>query len=117
MAGIVFFKTEMLEELTEFYVHEVGCSLWMDQKDCRIFRHGTFLFAFCQRDAAETGGVLTFFYPERRKVDAIYDHFREIALDRPKMNPNYPIYNFYAKDPEGRLVEFQYFTNAPEWEF
>ncbi len=117
MAGIVFFKTTMLEELTRFYVDEVGCRLWMDQTDCRIFRHGSFLFAFCQRDKAETDGILTFFYPERQTVDRIYDHFRDRALGKPRMNPSYPIYNFFATDPEGRTIEFQYFTNAPEWEF
>lgn len=117
MAGIVFFKTTMLNELTRFYVDEVGCRLWMDQTDCRIFRHGSFLFGFCQREQAETGGILTFFYPERKTVDRMYDRFRDRALGKPRMNPNYPIYNFFATDPEGRTIEFQYFTNAPEWEF
>lgn len=117
MAGIVFFKTTMLDELTRFYVDEVGCRLWMDQTDCRIFRHGSFLFGFCRREKAETEGVLTFFYPERETVDRMYDRFRDRALGKPRMNPNYPIYNFFATDPEGRTIEFQYFTNAPDWEF
>ena len=59
MTGVVFFKTLLLDELTSFYTERIGAELWMDQNDCRIFRPGQFLFGFCQRDEAETCGVIT----------------------------------------------------------
>jgi hypothetical protein len=110
MTGVVFFNSLMLDELTSFYTERVGAELWMDQTDCRIFRHGKFLFGFCQREAADTCGILTFVYPDRDGVDRMYELFRDEALDPPRDNPRYPIYNFFARDPEGRMIEFQMFT-------
>ena len=110
MTGVVFFNTLMLEDLTEFYTQRVGAELWMDQTDCRIFNHGRFLFGFCQREEAETCGILTFIYPDRTGVDRMYERFQDEALGEPKDNSRYPIYNFFARDPEGRMIEFQMFT-------
>lgn len=112
--GIVFWKTAELEELESFYVDEVGCELWMDQGDCRIFRFGTFLFGFCQREIAETEAILTFVLEDREAVESAYWRFPDRALDPPQENPRYPIFNFFAHDPEGRLIEFQFFTNDPD---
>jgi hypothetical protein len=110
MTGAVFFNTLQLDDLTEFYTQRVGADLWMDQTDCRIFRHGRFLFGFCQREESETCGILTFVHPDREGVDRMYERFQDEALDVPRDNPRYPIYNFFARDPEGRLIEFQMFT-------
>ena|SRR5210317_355007 len=110
MTGVVFFNTLQLDDLTEFYTQRVGAELWMDQTDCRIFRHGQFLFGFCQREESETCGILTFVYPDREGVDRMYERFQDVALDAPRDNPRYPIYNFFARDPEGRMIEFQMFT-------
>ena len=110
LSGVVFFKTVRLDELTEFYTRRIGAELWMDQRDCRIFRHGRFLFGFCQREESETCGILTFVYLDRESVDRMYRAFEQEALDPPCDNPRYPIYNFFARDPEGRLIEFQVFT-------
>ena len=46
----------------------------------------------------------------------MYEQFRESALDAPRDNPRYPIYNFFAHDPEGRLIEFQMFTGEVDFE-
>ena len=117
MTGVDFFNTPQPDEHTELYTQRVGAELWMDQTDCRIFRHGQFLFGFCQREQAETCGILTFVYPDRDGVDRMYGLFREEALDPPRENPRYPIYNFFARDPEGRLIEFQFFTGDLDWSF
>lgn len=114
MTGIVFFNTRRLDDITNFYSQRVGAELWMNQGDCRIFRHGRFLFGFCQRQEAEICGTLTFVYTSRGEVDRMHERFRNEALDRPKENPRYPIYNFFARDPEGRLIEFQIFTGEVE---
>jgi hypothetical protein len=44
----------------------------------------------------------------------MYAKHQETAKGPPRENPNYPIYNFFAADPEGRPIEFQVFTNDPE---
>lgn len=111
MAGIVFFKTNKLKELQRFYLQEVGCELWMDQGDCIILQHDDFLFGFCEREKAETAGIITFFYKAKQEVDRFYRKFSQIADSEPKDNPKYPIYHFFARDPENRIIEFQYFYN------
>jgi hypothetical protein len=109
--GVVFFKTTRLDTLSEFYTDQVGCSLWLDQGACKIFRHGNMLFGFCRADEADLQGVVTFFYPSREQVDAMYEKFKAIAKESPRMNERFNIYHFYAEDPEGRLIEFQYFNH------
>jgi len=110
--GIVFFSTTELDTLTRFYSDRVGCSLWLDQGACKIFRHGNMLLGFCRGDEADKQGVITFFYPTRQQVDSMYERFSSIAREKPKMNDRFNIYHFYAEDPEGRLIEFQYFDHA-----
>jgi len=111
MSGIVFLKTKMLNKLVTFYEKEIGCDIWMQQEDCVIFRHGNFIFGFCQRDSADTGGLVTFFFESLSEVDNYYERFKKIADAPPKQNDKYNIYHFFADDPEGRKVEFQYFNN------
>lgn len=117
MSGIIFFQTRKLKEMKEFYINRVGATLWMDQEDCLIFRKGHFLFGFCQRDTADLDALMTFFYDEKEKVDQIYEELKGIARSGPVMHKKYPIYNFFARDPEGRLIEFQYFTGSIDWTF
>jgi hypothetical protein len=108
-SGIVFFKTHRLDDLKRFYLDEVGCSLWMDQGDCCILSHGVFLFGFCTRATQDLGGIITFVFQQEAEVDALYQQFSAIADGPPRMNPRYPIYHFFATDPEGRTIEFQVF--------
>jgi len=109
LGGIIFFQTKIQTELYQFYANKVGCKLWLDQGGCQIYKFGNMLFGFCQRDKVDNLGMITFFYESKEEVDAMYQNFKDIALAEPKDNPLYRIYHFYAKDPEGRNIEFQYF--------
>jgi nitroreductase len=111
MSGIVFFKTNKLDDLKKFYIDKIGCAPWMEQADCALFRHGNFIFGFCRRDEVDIGGIITFFYETREAVDRMFAGLADIALDRPKFNDKYAIYHFFARDPEGRMVEFQSFDH------
>lgn len=117
VSGIVFFNTKQLEKLKAFYIDDIGCTMWMDQKDCIILKFGNMLIGFCQREKADMDGLITFFYEKKSEVDNAYEKFKSIAQGPPKQNPRYPIYNFFAKDPEGRSIEFQYFTGPIDWDF
>jgi hypothetical protein len=112
--GIVFFRTNQLQVLEDFYLHEIGCELWLDQGACKIFQHGNMLFGFCESEEMDQEGTITFFYPDREQVDRMYEQLRDIALNPPKMNEKFNIYNFYARDPEGHLIEFQSFNHELE---
>lgn len=107
--GIIFFQTQKLDQLNDFYINQVGCKLWLDQGGCQIFQFENMLFGFCQRDNIDDLGMITFYYSSRNEVDKMYQKFKAIAADKPKDNSDYRIYHFFAKDPDGRNIEFQYF--------
>jgi hypothetical protein len=117
MGGIIFFRTQKLPELRAFYGERLGCTVWIDQQDCVIFRYANMLFGFCQRDDVKLDGMITFFFESKEAVDRHYERFKEIAHSLPKDNPRYQIYHFFATDPEGRTIEFQYFNHPIAWEF
>ena len=120
MAGIVFLKTNNLQKIVEFY-KSIGSKIWLDQGDCVILKHDNFLFGFCERegDATDCCWLLTFFYPTPAEVDAIYEKMKDRVVTKPLKNDKYNIYQFFAKDPEGRGLEFQAFLHEIDfnWSF
>jgi hypothetical protein len=111
VAGIVFLKTVNLEKIKEFYMDKLGATIWVDQQDCIIFKHDNFLFGFCERGEVNPGWLLTFFYRSATEVDEIYEKVKDLATTKPEKSEKYQIYQFYAKDPEGRDLEFQAFLH------
>ena len=113
MAGIVFLRTADLARILGFYTEEVGMEPWLSQPGIEILRHGNLLLGFQEQADAlpNTDALLTFFYPARTQVDEMYDRFAAVALDPPRENTTYRIYNFFARDPDGRRVEFQCFLH------
>lgn len=107
----MFFGTNNLMELKDFYKIKVGCEVWLDQGDCIIFKNGDFLFGFCERNETDKEGVITFFYDNKEDVDRFYEKFKTTAAAPPSTNEKYRIYHFFAYDPEGRKLEFQYFEH------
>jgi nitroreductase len=116
MSGILFLKTQQLSALREFYIERIGCEIWLEQADCIILQHGNFLVGLCERDAVEADVMLTFFYERKEDVDQMHSLLEPIATTTPQMNTKYNIYQFFAKDPEGRTLEFQHFA-APVAQF
>jgi nitroreductase len=111
MSGLIFYKTEDLEMMDNIYSKKIGMELWLDQGGCKIYRHNNMLLGFCDRGESEVGGMITFFYDSDSEVDKLYQKFRDSATTEPRFNPDYNIYHFFAKDPEGRVLEFQVFKN------
>lgn len=112
MSGIVFYRTEDVDPLVEFYTGEVGAEVWLEQPGCTILAHDEFKFGFCGRDETETCGILTFYYDDRDEVDGMYDELEGRARGPPEENEQYDIYQFFADDPDGRTVEFQTFLHS-----
>lgn len=111
MSGIVFLNTADLPLVREFYTGTIGCVEWLDQGDCLILRQGNQLIGFCGRGRIQADVLLTFFYEERAEIDRMYESLSECAEAAPGYNEAYRIYRFFARDPEGRRLEFQYFDH------
>ncbi|WP_290814206.1 VOC family protein [Halovivax sp.] len=114
MTGIVFFGTEHLATVVDFYVETVGADVWLEQPDCTVLKYDNQLLGFCDREDAETEGTITFVAESKSGVDERYEALVDHARDRPTENERYRIYHFYATDPEGRAVEFQTFLHETE---
>lgn len=114
MSGILFFKTQNLQIIKEFYRSTVGCSLWLDQTHCIILQHGNLLLGFCAANTCDTQGMITFFYRGKEGVDSLYNLLKDRAEGEPQENEKFNIYHFFARDPEGRTIEFQSFLHPLE---
>jgi hypothetical protein len=112
MGGIVFLKTKSLEIVRDFYISRTGMSIWLNQGKCVILRNGNLLLGLCQANEAETSGMITFFYQTKAEVNAMYEGFKESATHFPAVEDEFRIYQFFANDPEGRMLEFQTFLHA-----
>ncbi|SNR36260.1 VOC family protein [Halorubrum vacuolatum] len=112
MDGIVFYATERLDAVVEFYVERLDAEVRIEQPDCTILGYGDFRFGFCARESADTCGILTFVYPDRDAVDRAHERLSDVAREEPHGNPKYDIYQFFADDPEGRTVECQAFLGG-----
>jgi hypothetical protein len=94
-----------------FYTETIGMSVWLEQPDVSILRHGNLLIGFHRQPQADLDGLITFFYETAAEVDEMYARLRDLATGEPKENPKYGIYHFFGVDPEGRKIEFQQFLH------
>ena len=114
MAGIVFIRTRCLQSLRDFYVDTVGMEPWLEQEGIAILAHENMLLGFQAWDAADTDTLLTFWVADRNHVDALYETLKDVADAKPAVNDRYGIYNFFARDPEGRRIECQAFLHPTD---
>jgi catechol 2,3-dioxygenase-like lactoylglutathione lyase family enzyme len=111
MPGIVFLSTERLQEIIEFYTSRLGMRVWLEQTDCTILQYDNLYLGFCQREKADTEGVITLWYETNREVDQRYETLTDLAEGPPAENTKYRIYHFFFRDPEGRRLEVQRFLD------
>lgn len=107
MNGMVLLQTKQLAPLSEFYTDRIGCTVWLEQPECKVFRHGNLLFGFCKRATAQKDVTLTFDCESKAAVDSIYTRLGDFATGKPKANSKLGRYCLLAHDPEGRSLELQ----------
>jgi nitroreductase/catechol 2,3-dioxygenase-like lactoylglutathione lyase family enzyme len=111
MSGLIFLPTSNLPAAITFYKSKLGMDLWLDQGDCAVMQYGNLLLGFCERSGGPFEGIITLFYETREEVDATHQTLQDLAEGPPKENEAYRIYHFFARDPEGRQLEFQTFLH------
>ncbi len=111
MSGIFFLSTRRLDEIVEFYTTRLELNIWIEQEDCTILRQDNLILGFCQRETADTGGIITFWYGSDKEVDDEYAKLADVAEGPPEVNEKYRIYHFFFRDPEGRMLEVQRFLD------
>ena len=114
---ITFFYTQDGQTTWRFYEEVIGLTLVVDQGSCRIYRVGRDAYiGFCERRQPKSpdGAIITLVTDD---VDGWERHLRanEVPIVTPaKHSPTYGIYQLFARDPNGYLLEVQRFDD-PNW--
>ena len=116
---VTFLYCQELDASTKFYREVIGLTPVLDQGTCQLFHvAGEAFLGLCRCRGAEKvsrDGVTFTLVSE--DVDGWYRHLRKHDVETlapPRARPAFQIYNFFARDPEGHLLEFQRFL-SPEW--
>ena len=117
---ITFLYTRDLAQTARFYEEIIGLRLKLDQGTCRIYQvtQNSYL-GFCQRAHASApsaiaeppGVILTLV---TTYVDKWFRFLEEHNLrpeKPPAINPDFNIYHFFLRDPDGYLLEIQQFLH------
>lgn len=116
LGGLVFLKTANRDHMVHFYTDRIGRTPWLEQPNISILKHGNMILGFHQiqdnaQEEPDLTGMYTFVYPSIEQVDEMYNLLQDISDGQPRYNERYRIYQFFAKDPEGRNLEFQAFLH------
>ncbi len=117
---ITFLYTGDLEGTAVFYETILQLPLVLDQGTCRIYATGGDAYlGFCQALSREAGHQLSadglILTLVTREVDAWYDYLQanQVPIEKPPtMNDKFNIYQLFARDPNGYLIEIQTFLNS-----
>ena len=117
--SLVWVYTADLDGTCKFYADTLGLEQVLDQGGCRIFRMGPtgfigVCFARPGRFVEPKGVVITFVSDD---VDGWHAHLlaKGVTPDGPpKYSEAFNVYAFFARDPNGYLLEFQRFMD-PVW--
>ena len=114
---VTFLKTHDLERTTRYYTEALGFRLVLDQGACRIFaiRPGAYLgFCLTEEPTGSDEVIVTLVVEDVDSACADLEKSGEQIEIRPRFNPRYNIYQFFARDPNGYLIEVQRFLD-PRW--
>jgi len=111
--SITFLHTSDLAATHNFYANLLGLSLVRDQGTCIIFQinQGAYL-GFCKHIEQITDGRKVILTMVEDDVDGWYHTLQNRGaeiLSEPQANPDYQIYHFFLKDPNGYWIEIQRF--------
>lgn len=117
--SVTWIYTQDIEATSRFYGADLGLKQVLDQGLCRIFQTGpTGFIGVCQvrpgRYVEPKGVVITFVTDD---VDGWHAHLLAKGITpegTPTRSEAFNVYCFFAKDPNGYLLEFQTFLN-PDW--
>jgi len=116
---VTFVYTHDLDRAARFYGDDLGLEMVLDEGPARIYRVADKGFlgvcvASESRPSVPQGVCLSLVTDD---VDDVYGRLtgRGVRTEGPpKALPQFGVYSFFVKDPDGHLVEVQRFDN-PDW--
>ncbi len=111
-SSINFYPCLDIEKTTDFYINEIGLSLYQDQGTCRIFDTGYGYIGFCEYDdhILCNKTCISFNVASKEDVFKYYEKFKQKqipGITEPKKHPKYEVYSFFMKDINGYTLEIQ----------
>jgi len=110
---ITFLHAENLETTHHFYTNFLGLPMVRDQGNCIIFKAAENAFlGFCEHIEPILPGRRVILTLVTDDVESWYQALSTHGVDLqgpPKSNPNYHIFHFFLKDPDGYWIEIQSF--------
>ena len=108
MSGITFYKTKSLDMMKKFYHDRLKLTFWQKHEFCHIYQSGNLLLGFIKSETADTDGLITFFEKHKESYERKYASMTDIINDNLVTVEEFNIQSFSVRDPENRIVEFQY---------
>lgn len=110
---ITFLHTQNLQNTRDFYKEVLNLPLVRDQGTCLIFcaAEGAFL-GFCEHIEPIQPGRRVILTLVSNDVDGWFQKLKSRGADlvsTPQANPEFKIYHFFLKDPDGYWIEIQQF--------
>jgi catechol 2,3-dioxygenase-like lactoylglutathione lyase family enzyme len=108
---ITFIYVANLEASHRFYHGVLGLPLALDQGACRIYRvTATSYLGVCDhREPSPEGVIVTFVTDDVEGWHARLAAAGAPIQDPPTYNARFDVYQFFARDPDGHLIEIQRF--------
>jgi len=117
-SSVLFFPCVGIDEMEEFYHHRLGLSVFQKKGKSIIFDTGYGYLGFVEYEDGRplaTGMCISFNCENREAVDRVYRALAEPdggdGMTIPRRHPQFPVYSFFLKDPNGYTVEFQKMEN------
>lgn len=117
-SSVSFYPCSSIQATHHFYSEILGLSLHSDQGKARIYDTGYGYWGFVEygdRQPNPAGLCLSLNCEDPADVDRHYDQLVAKGvhpLAPPHKHPQFPVYSFFLKDPDGYLVEFQKILDA-----
>ena len=117
--NIIFLGCEDLNRIRNTYGGFLGFPLEKDQGKCLIYSMpGGGMLGFCEHLSKcdqEKSPIVTLLCDSREEVEKTHQEFAEESVveleSSPELNPDFNLYHFFARDPEGYLLEVQTFLD------
>lgn len=106
---VVFFQCKNLEKTGAFYCQVCKMKLWLNQPGCKILDSGYGYLGFVENAdfVMPSYSCISINCVDVDEVDQQYVRLKQYHPTQPKKHPNFPVYSFFVKDPDGYYVEFQ----------
>jgi nitroreductase/catechol 2,3-dioxygenase-like lactoylglutathione lyase family enzyme len=106
MNALVFYRSEILQEIVEFYTSRLGFSVRRWDGNSAILELCDFAMGFVSHPEPDTDSQITILLPDRQTLKDMHNALIDVAIAAPDTDGPEGQLHFFIGDPEGRLIEF-----------